>query len=472
MGSGGSLLPGSTPDPVIGNSSGPSFGSFPYFPVYVLDNNNGVVLFPGADQVGILGTKVDLEAQVTGTTVSSYKWGTSGLTDVTNMSATNAYQLTFNWSGTVSTAQSVPLTLSVTDVNSHTETYTYDFWLPLGSTTGSGGTNATWPTSLDPDQELLSSPAFNSDDASVDTTSGALDTQVNLPSYNPNVPAIGLTYDSLTANPLPIVVVEHTLSASSTVPSQVSAQLTFNGTALTTYYYSTSTLNPGDVQQIALQATNATSLATGRYAYTATIVDHGTSLTTITLSGSATVINQSTDAFGDGWQLEGLEQITSATGGVILNLGDSGRSLWFTGSFGSGGGTYSDPQGEFSTLVKNYGGSYTQTLTDGTQITFNSSGYETATIDLNGLHTTYAYNGSNQLSTITDSYSNVTTFSYSGGYLQTIKDPAGRLTTFTNSGGDLTEAMEQADGIDHFELHLQFRFRPADPDHRSPVEPG
>ena len=57
---------------------------------------------------------------------------------------------------------------------------------------------------------------------------------------------------------MPIIVVENTLSASAAVPSQVSAQLTFDGTALTTYYYSTSTLNPGDVQQIALQATNAT----------------------------------------------------------------------------------------------------------------------------------------------------------------------------------------------------------------------
>ncbi len=75
---------------------------------------------------------------------------------------------------------------------------------------------------------------------------------------------------------------------------------------------------------------------------------------------------------------------------MILNLGDGGRSLWFTGNIGSGGGTYTDPPGEFSTLTKNSGsgGGYTDTLTDGTQITFNSSGYETATIDFNGLHTT------------------------------------------------------------------------------------
>ena len=89
------------------------------------------------------------------------------------------------------------------------------------------------------------------------------------------------------------------------------------------------------------------------------IVDQGTS-TTITYSGTATVLNESTSAFGDGWKLEGLEQITPATGGVILNLGDGGESLWFSGSSGSVGGTYTDPPGDFSTLVQNSNGSYTR----------------------------------------------------------------------------------------------------------------
>ncbi len=56
-----------------------------------------------------------------------------------------------------------------------------------------------------------------------------------MPSYNPNVPALALTYDSLTANPMPIFVVPHTLDPTQAVPSEVSAQLTFDGTALTTW---------------------------------------------------------------------------------------------------------------------------------------------------------------------------------------------------------------------------------------------
>jgi YD repeat-containing protein len=441
-GSGGSPLPGSTPDPTLGNFSPPSQQSFAFFPLYVHDNNNGVILYPGVTQYATLGAHVDLLAQVSGATVSTYNWNTSGLgTDVTSLSVTNTYQLTFNWEVNNPGAEHTDsVTLSVKDTNNHFETFTYDFTVPHGTGVSGGSTNATWPTSLPPSNELLSAPSFNSDNATVDAISGSLDTEIDLPSYNPNVPAIALTYDSIAASPTPMIIVENTLSPSSAVPSKVSGQLTFNSSALTTYYYDTSLLNPGDVQQIALEATNATTFTTNRYAYSAQVVDIGTTNTTSTYSGTTTLLNYSGNAFGAGWTLQGLEQIIPETGGVILDLGQGGRTLWFTGSFGSGGGTFTDQAGEFSTLVQNSGGSYTETLTDGTQITFNSGGYETATVDLNNQHITFGYNVSNQISTITDNYSNATTFSYSGGFLQTIKDPANRVVTFAHTSSNLTQA--------------------------------
>ena len=218
----------------------------------MLDNDNGVVLFPGVSQLATAGNAVDLRAQVSGTTVSSYNWNLSGLgTDAGTPTASTTFEQTWQWINTFTTTHTDSVTLSVTDTNSHTETYTYDFWLPAGHGTTASGGSATWPTSLAPDQELDSAPAFDSsDNASVDATSGALDTQINLPSYNPNIPALALTYDSVTANPLPIVVVENTLSSSAAVPSKVSAQLTFNSSGGTAWYYNTSQFNPGDVQQI------------------------------------------------------------------------------------------------------------------------------------------------------------------------------------------------------------------------------
>ena len=224
--SGGSTPPpGSTPDPVTGNYAGFTPGVSAPFGLYVLDNQSGVVLQPGVEQLATLDGWVDLIAQVQGATASSYSWNTSGL-PATLISGTSTDQLNFRWDNTneAGYGHSTSVTLSVTDTSLQTLTYTYEFWMPPGgpvSGPSGGGTNASWATSLAPSQQLLSSPPFASDDATVDANSGSLDTEIDLPSYNPNVPALALTYDSLTAKPEPIITVENTIPA--TVPSQVSA---------------------------------------------------------------------------------------------------------------------------------------------------------------------------------------------------------------------------------------------------------
>ena len=124
------------------------------------------------------------------------------------------------------------------------------------------------------------------------------------------------------------------------------------------------------MQQIALQA-NATGLTTGRYSYSVQVVDERSTNTTATYSGTATVLNQSTSAFGDGWTLQGLEQVIHGDRRRDPHPGRQRRELWFSGSPGVGS-NYTSPAGDFSTLTKTSSG-YTRTLADGTQITFNSS---------------------------------------------------------------------------------------------------
>jgi hypothetical protein len=92
------------------------------------------------------------------------------------------------------------------------------------------------------------------------------------------------------------------------------------------------------------------------------LIDERATNTTLTYSGSMTVLNQATSGFGAGWTLQGLEQVTTATGGVILALDDNGESLWFSGSPGVGS-NYTSPAGDFSTLTKTASG-YTRTLPD------------------------------------------------------------------------------------------------------------
>jgi YD repeat-containing protein len=413
-------------------------GSFPYYPLYVLDFNNGVILFPGQYQQAAQFGYVDLRAQVRDTTGVTFSWDTSHLTYASNITGASTYRLQFQWSGTIPNATVSYTTLTATNGSSQQESQTFYFLLPSTNIV-SMPNSASWPETVAPDTARPEGSAFASHDLGVDANTGAVDTSIPLPAYNPNIPGLSLTYDSLTADPRPIILEHHTLDASQSAPTKVSAQLTFDGTAGTAYYYDTSKFTPGDIEAIGLQA-DATGKSTGRFNYSVQVVDYRATNTTFTLNGTTTVLNYSSSAFGAGWTLQGLEKITAATGGVILDLGGGGRSLWFTGS----GGTYTSPAGEFSTLVKNGDNTYTRTLTNGTKINFDTSGNETSVVDRNNLHTTLAYS-SGLLSTITDPYGKVVTFAYSSGKLATIQDAAGRLATFTISGGTLNQ-VQQADG--------------------------
>jgi RHS repeat-associated protein len=417
-----------------------ALGQFTNFPVYTLDQNDGVVLFPGYEQLATLNAPVDLRAQVSGTAVSSYSWNTTGLTDATGITGSSTYRLQFSWKSTVATAKADTATLTVTGTGGAQEVQTYTFWVPAGTYTGTT-TPPTWPESYPSNLQPLGTPLFardNTQRVSADSNTGGVSAILPMPSYSPNIPGLVLSYDSLTAAPQPIVVEHHALDPTKTLPTQVSAQLTFNGTAGTTFYYNSSALALGDVMQIA-PAAPGTAPATGRYGYSLAIGDVRGTTTTTTVTGTATVINNSASALGDGWSVGEMEQLFPATGGAIVDAScpECGRtsSFWFTSG---GGGTFTSPPADFSTLIQNGNGTYTRTLANGTKINFNSTGYETSVVDLNGLTTTYAYNGSNQLATITDPYSKVTTFTYVSNELATIKDPSNRVTTFTHTGAYLT----------------------------------
>lgn len=126
---------------------------------------------------------------------------------------------------------------------------------------------------------------------------------------------------------------------------------------------------------------------------------------------------------GAGWSLNLLQRLWPVTGGVILEqLG--GASLWFAN--GGTSGTFVTPAEDFSTLSQNTGtGVYTRTLTDGTKLTFDSTGKQTAITDRNNNSLAEGYDGSSRLSTLTDFNSLVTTLAYNAqSQVQTITDPA------------------------------------------------
>ncbi|HTU23455.1 MAG TPA: hypothetical protein VMG10_35795, partial [Gemmataceae bacterium] len=365
--------PVSTPPAAPPSSSGSD-------PLYVLDLNTGETV-PANVPLNTFSTwSEDLLAQASGGAVSSYSWNVSQAPDLTDVSGTTTANLQGTWASFTGAARTD--TISVTETpqsgSSITQTMTFEVAGTNSPAYSSSQptSSSTWPTVITPDQ-LSSGQATQAAGpyASIGEDDGSVQTSFSMPSYNPNTTPVSLDYNSTTANAQPIFLTEYQLPLGQSVPSTISAQLTFNNTALATVTYNTSGLNPGDIVQIALQA-NATALSTGRYPWSITVTNGSTPNT---YSGNVDIVNQANSPYGAGWSLDNVEQLFAVSGGVIL-VEPGGTSLWFA-SNGQGG--YTTPAGDFSTLTYS-NGVYTQTMTDGTQINFNSSGQETSTVDTDG----------------------------------------------------------------------------------------
>ncbi|MGH8543568.1 MAG: hypothetical protein ACREX3_08045, partial [Gammaproteobacteria bacterium] len=273
-----------------------------------------------------------------------------------------------------------------------------------------------------------------------DPEEGSLYITHSLPSYRSlgQSRRISLTYSSVTADPRPIISLDTTLSVRAAVPNTFSTRLLVGGVQQGGEVYTDARSLPENSDSSSLVSVqfDASNLSTGRYPYQATIFSNymNSSIGGIT-DGNVIVLNRKTSPFGSGWAITDIQQLHPQSGsGVLLTSGD-GTALFFSG----GPDTFTAPAGDFSTLLKNPDNTFTRTLKDGTKIHFNAQGLQTSVIDRNGNTTSYAYDGSGRLTTITDPVGLATTLTYSGGTLQRITDPAGRQTLFQfDSAGNLS----------------------------------
>jgi RHS repeat-associated protein len=424
--------------------------------LYIMDMNNGLILSPNVSVNDFSGYSVSLDADVGGDTVSSYSWNTSNASDATNVSGSSTYRLTFTWASFTSGTHTDTISFTATGSSHNTVTGTITF---LVAGTGSPAYSSTPPTTSSTWLNVQPPDAVSDQQAmggagpyyQIGLTDGEMQTSHSFPAYNPNVPALGLVYVSTAANAKEIFAAHYQLPPGVSVPGQLTGSLTFNGNPVSsaTFYVGGSGLNPpnlnaGDSTQLALLA-DASSLSTGRYSYSFQVVDTNANPQTTTYSGSADVLNYKSNAFGAGWNLTGLERIYSVSGGVILDLGD-GQSLWFAN--GSTAGSFVTPPGDFSTLTQNTTSLvYTRTMPDGTQINFNSSGYQTSVVDRNGNTNSYNWNASNRLTSIQDFNHQLETFAYSGsGNATTVTDPANRVATLSYDGSGRLASIQDPDG--------------------------
>ncbi|MCA9180801.1 MAG: hypothetical protein KDA51_05090, partial [Planctomycetales bacterium] len=120
----------------------------------------------------------------------------------------------------------------------------------------------------------------------------------------------------------PIIAVDTQLAPGASLPTAISATLTFNGVAGTPHLFQTSGLIAGQPLRLALQA-DGSNLPTGMYPYTfdITLTVDGV-LKTQSFTGLQAIVNRSTSEFGSGWGLDGLDRLYSQSTGALVVRGN------------------------------------------------------------------------------------------------------------------------------------------------------
>ncbi|MBV1703545.1 MAG: VCBS repeat-containing protein, partial [Hyphomicrobiales bacterium] len=114
-------------------------------------------------------------------------------------------------------------------------------------------------------------------------------------------------------------------------------------------------------------------------------------------------------------------------------------------------GTFVAPIGDYTRLVKNADGTYSRVYKDGTVVTFDGTGLQTAITDANGNKTSYSYNGAGQLTQIVDPTGQVTSMTYAGAFLASTTDPAGRMTSFVHdAAGNLVQVTDPLGNVTQY----------------------
>ncbi len=107
---------------------------------------------------------------------------------------------------------------------------------------------------------------------------------------------MALVYNSDRVNAQPIISAQVQTPNNVPLPSTISAQLTWNGTAQTTQNYSTTGLSAGELFQLSQQVSSPVT-TTGVYPYTLQVVLNYTTPVTMTYSGSYFVDAEDSSAY-------------------------------------------------------------------------------------------------------------------------------------------------------------------------------
>ncbi|MCZ6804625.1 MAG: putative Ig domain-containing protein [Proteobacteria bacterium] len=278
--------------------------------------------------------------------------------------------------------------------------------------------------------------------------SGNLGEDHTLPPYYSlgSARTVHLSYNSLNANPQPIINIESTFGNFAPPPESMSTRIKVGGIDQSTEFFSETLIAPSAIRgqfessRPSIQF-DASAFTTGIYDYDLTVNCHfPISRRSETLSGDVVVLNDINSPFGAGWSLVGLQRITINPEGLALVTGGDGTGLIFTPINVT---NFESPAADFSVLIRNGDNSFTRRMKDGTLYNFDSNGRQTTRVDRNGNITTYTYDAEDQLTRITDPIGKEFSFTYFAGHIQRIRDPLGRTTGFEHdSEGNLITIIE------------------------------
>jgi RHS repeat-associated protein len=292
----------------------------------------------------------------------------------------------------------------------------------------------------------------------VELHTGAMLERHALASYQSRGVTRGVTlrYDSLRADPRPIIHFGYSDTESSFPDLQLIGRLAVRGEGFEVQVPGALEgepgLRPGDnVWNIpagrtrahaALQA-DLRSAPTGIYSYdvqtqlsrsSRPMVKFGTT----DWSGDVVHVSSVNSPFGSGWGIDGLQELVITQGGAALLIDGNGSELVFQPA---GGGQFAPPPGDFSTLEQLGDGTFLRTMKDQTTYRFDVDGKLSLVQDRVGNQTRYEYEAG-WLARIVDPAGLTTHFTYPAGEVQ-IVDPAGRTTRLLlDARGDLVEVID------------------------------
>ncbi len=301
-------------------------------------------------------------------------------------------------------------------------------------------------------------PATTDATSQVETYTGALREWHDLATYQSQGVSRGVSlhYDSLRADPRPIIHFSYSETASSFNDLLLIARLSITAGSFEYQAPGFQGQRPGLVggehfwkvprgapeARAALQA-DIRHLPSGVYDYAVqTRIARSSSPNLAgfapTMEGKFIHVNSIASPFGSGWGIAGLQELVVNSDGSVLLIDGDGSELLFQRPE-SPGATYVSPPGDFSRLEQLPSGVFRRTTKDQTVYEFNERNQLAVMRDRNGNETKYLYDVLGNLDKIVDPVGLETRFNYNlEGRVFSIIDPANRTTNlFYDDFGNL-----------------------------------